>query len=437
MRRSRALSAVAAAGVFAFAPAARANGRFPGANQLVSDPVEGRHLVVRSTVGVVQSFDGGFTFRVICDVGVGYTGIFDPPLAVVASGDLLAGLPDDLVITRDKGCSFPSVGAPLAGKDVLDLAVDPANPHRAVALTATFVGGISIGTVAETIDDGKTWKQLGPNLPEDFFPITLELAKTVPKRIYLSGRTRIAGKVEGTMLRSDDHGDTWTQTMVGDARVPFIAAVAPDDADRVYVRMFSDSADALRLSTDGAVSFKEVMAFKGAMLGFSLDPTGKQVAIGGPSDGVQIASVTDLVFTRTGNLSVQCLAWTTDGLWGCGNEGLDGFAVGISHDQGKTFEKRFTLKDLLPVDCSPSSPTVRKCTPDAGPPDAAPDAPDATSDIGTDASAPTTTSSSHESCGRCSTPGRQKQNAPEPWSSSAFLVALAVARRRWKSRRTL
>ena len=42
---------------------AAANGRMPGANDVMFDPNDPQHLVLRATFGVVQSFDGGKTWQ--------------------------------------------------------------------------------------------------------------------------------------------------------------------------------------------------------------------------------------------------------------------------------------------------------------------------------------------------------------------------------------
>ena len=59
-----AVSLVAA--LFVATPSARANGRFPGASQLVVDPSNDQRIVVRATFGVLQTTDRGATWRWVC-----------------------------------------------------------------------------------------------------------------------------------------------------------------------------------------------------------------------------------------------------------------------------------------------------------------------------------------------------------------------------------
>ena len=62
----------------AYASSAQANGRFPAANQLVFNPADANHFVVRTTFGFVESTDAGGSFRWICEAMVSPTGVQDP-----------------------------------------------------------------------------------------------------------------------------------------------------------------------------------------------------------------------------------------------------------------------------------------------------------------------------------------------------------------------
>ncbi|MFO0674015.1 MAG: hypothetical protein U0235_31080 [Polyangiaceae bacterium] len=58
----------------AVAPAARANGRFPAANQLEATPGNDGSLVLRTTFGILFSNDGAKTWDWVGERGVGYGG---------------------------------------------------------------------------------------------------------------------------------------------------------------------------------------------------------------------------------------------------------------------------------------------------------------------------------------------------------------------------
>src|SRR5687768_951087 len=75
-RRRVCVAAVMAAAFTSFnAVPARANGRYPLADQIVVDPGNPEHVVARATFGLLDSSDGGKTFRWICERAVGYYGV--------------------------------------------------------------------------------------------------------------------------------------------------------------------------------------------------------------------------------------------------------------------------------------------------------------------------------------------------------------------------
>ena len=333
-----------------------ANGRFPAANQLVFDPTDDRRLVLRTTFGIVQSFDAGKSWTWVCEQAAGYAGVFDPAIAVTSDGRLLAGVFDGVTRGDERGCTWSRSGTPLEGEYVIDLAVDPVRPARAVALTSTGLGGgVFRVIVAETTDGAKTWTALGSPLPTDFNSETIELSRSDPDRIYVSGSFGTPAK--GVVHRSIDHGKTWTRHEVPASSILYVAAVDPTDADRVYTRSRSVTGDRLLVSTDGAATFRDLYTAKGALLGFALSPGGTTVALGGPEDGVLTAPRGDTVFTKVHDAAVRCLAWREDGLHACAVDGIaslgapTGFTLGRSSDEGRSFVPLFHLKQLEMLVC--------------------------------------------------------------------------------------
>jgi hypothetical protein len=293
------------AATFLAAATASANGRFPAANQLVVDRDDAAHIVVRTTFGIVATTDAGKTWRFVCEEKIGFSGTYDPAIAI--AGSVLATLPDGLARSADRGCSFARVGEK---RPMVDLASDGA---RVVA--------VGPGLVATSIDRGLTFNAVF-TLESDLEPATIDLAASRPDRWYLSGVGPF--KQFGSVFRSDDAGKTFTESTfdMRGARMPYIAAVDPRDADVVWLRLDGDTQD------------------------------GARVAVGGPSDGLWTASTNDLVFTRVSDVRVRCLTWTAAGLWACGDDAADGFTVGLSRDEGRTFAPQLRLSQLEPLACT-------------------------------------------------------------------------------------
>ncbi len=345
-RRTAVMSGAALVALALVTGSARANGRFPAAAQLVVDPTDGARIVVRTTFGLLQSTDSGKTWRWICEQQVGFAGTFDPAI-VLHGGVLLAGLPDSISRTVDRGCTWSRAGAPVRNEYWIDLAAT----DRLIAVSSPIDPALGFrALVVESRDLGATWTLTASPLPEDLAPATIDVAPSRPSRIYVSGVGPF--KRFATVARSDDFGATFTESTfdMGAARAPYIAAVDPANADRVWLRLDGEEGDRLLLSTDGGVRFEEVHAGT-ELLGFALSPDGSRVAVGGPTDGLWIARTSDLAFARVSATRVKCLTWTAAGLWACGDESADGFSVGLSRDDGKTFEPRLRFVDLEPLAC--------------------------------------------------------------------------------------
>src|SRR5690349_60255 len=97
---------LAAAAATLFAGPAAANGKFPAAGQIIVDPGDASHIVVRTTFGVLISRDAGGSFDWICESGAGYAGNIDPGIAVTADGSILAGIAAGLDVGHGDACTW-------------------------------------------------------------------------------------------------------------------------------------------------------------------------------------------------------------------------------------------------------------------------------------------------------------------------------------------
>lgn len=366
---SRPLSKITAAIAFSiaavsFSGSASANGRFPAANHISLHPSDPAQLFVRTTFGLLVSRDAGAKFEWLCESLVGYGGAIDPAVQMLHDGSLSVALFDGLRVSRDGGCSFQAA-PPLEGQFVIDLAVDRDVAGSAVALTSTGIDGDKFYVqVFETTDSGATWAKLGAQLPDDLLAETLDPAPSRPQRIYVSGFTTplVPGGPDrqGIVEVSDDRGATWARSLVdlaGDLSL-YIAGVDPVDPDRVYARSKGVQADRLLVSSDGGATFSTVFTTKGALLGFALSPDGQRVAVSSTADGLWVAPRDSLAFAKVSALRATCLAWGKVGLHACTSTVDTGFSIGLSRDEGVTFEP------LLPALGAIAGP-ISSCAADA------------------------------------------------------------------------
>jgi photosystem II stability/assembly factor-like uncharacterized protein len=323
---------------------ALANGRFPAANQLVVHPSDPQQLLIRVTFGMLLSRDGGQNFSWVCEKAVGYGGVQDPAVALTSDGSLLVAAFEGLATSHDGGCSFAFVKE--AEKEfVIDVATDKGDPSSAVAVTSTGKGGLTFHVqVLETTDAGKSWSLIGTPLDPSLLAETIDSAPSRKQRLYVSGFSSVIvdGKQErsGALMVSDDRGKTWERRDLdlGTDKSVYIAAVDPQDPDRIFLRTRGVEQDRLLLTEDAGKSFTTLATVPGSMLGFALSPDGKKIAIGGPSAGVLVADTGSFQFAQVSAIENACLTWTPQGLYACANTFKDGFAVGLSADEGTTWK---------------------------------------------------------------------------------------------------
>jgi MYXO-CTERM domain-containing protein len=374
---SLACGAVAVAALTA--PAARANGRFPTAQQLAPSPTDPNFLSLMATFGVVVSKDTGRNWDWVCELAVGYEPSENPTLGVTANNNVLISTFEGLGVTTDRGCNW-TIGVGGLTDVAVDLVVEPADRHSALVLTSKYLSS-DAGTptyntrIWVTHDDGATFAQVGTSLDPAIISETIDVAPSDSTRIYVSGTRRTAGVAYGVLLRSSDGGQTFAETdfplVTGDAglidRAPFIAAVDPKNPDRVYVRVDNIDGTRLLVSDDGLASTRQVWQAKGQLTGFAVSADGAKVYAGGSADGLYVTSSSALSFaTQKWPGQLGCLAidpFVPGRLLACSNE-VSGFAVGASTDDGATWTPLLHLGCVRgPLACDPSSPVTTQCAP--------------------------------------------------------------------------
>jgi hypothetical protein len=186
-------------------------------------------------------------------------------------------------------------------------------------------------------DSGKTWRKLSNLPPAVTDALTLDVAPSDPSRIYVSAMASGLGK----LLVSEDGGASWqTRDIAGAdlANQPYIAAVHPRDAERVFVRTngwVEDenggqlASDALLVTANAGADWVEPIRRAGKLFGFSLNATGDDVVVGfgdpvqaarstlADELGIYRATSAALEFEQVVTGSVSCLRWSSQGLYAC------------------------------------------------------------------------------------------------------------------------
>ncbi|MET0593596.1 MAG: sialidase family protein [Polyangiaceae bacterium] len=368
---------------------ASANGRFPAADQLIIDPSDPTHIVVRTTFGFVESHDSGKTWLWTCEEIIGRIQAQDPPFTVTGDGSVIVAVPfEGVSVTHDQGCTWTRAPEPLTGQLAVDVTLEPNDKAAMVVLTSTNDtpdGGVDRpqeyrNLIVETKDNGRTWGLLGVPLARDFIAATVEIAAADPQRIYTSGIVGDAVR-QGAIERSEDGGKTWSRAMVPtmpDVSSVFISAIDSKNADRLFVRVLGQpdpittaTPTTLLVSSDKGANWKELAKTDESMLGFALSPDASQVAYGTLGQGVMIGpSDGSGPFNKVSSVANRCLTWSAAGLYACGTDlGVPmgapdpaiNFGVGLSRDQGQTFEKLYRLYQTCPTTCPAESRFNQVC----------------------------------------------------------------------------
>lgn len=138
----------------------------------------------------------------------------------------------------------------------------------------------------------------------------------------------------------------------------------------LYVRSFADDprerepgATRLLRSTDGGMTFTEVVRTQGVMRGFAVSGDGRTLWVGGPEDGL-LRSVEGGAFERVSGVQVQCLRWHAGALYVCGNHVVDGFNLARSEDGGRTMVPLVDFRTLsAPTGCANGTAVRDACLP--------------------------------------------------------------------------
>jgi hypothetical protein len=383
-----AATALAASAVtfFASPEEARANGRFPESNQLVFSKQDPDLMILRVTFGLLVSHDRGKTWDWVCESSIGFSGVEDPMYTVTPSKTYVATTFQGLTISRDQACSWNFAQGELYQQVFIDLSGNPKDDKNIVVFASSYdmqddAGNILFSNrVWETKDEAFNFTPLAGKIDPALLGYTIDLSNSDPNRIYITAVRNPGPNPTAVLLVSRNHGATWEEEPVPlepGERAVFVAAVDPNNADRVYMRT-SNAVDKpsrliLRDAVDGGQpTLRTIKAAQGALLGFALSEDGSKVYVGGPKDGIHVASTSDFGFVQKTNKGVQCLALSGPELWACSSEDATnnlGFVVGVSSDEGASFQARLHFCDgnadapgiRGPLSCAAGTTSADRC----------------------------------------------------------------------------
>jgi len=404
---------------------ARADGAFPDEFSLHFAPDAPHRIYIGANFGLLVSEDDGQTWRYTCEpwvVAGSNAALSNASVSfyqVTASGALIATAVN---VTRssDVACTWPESTGSITGLSVADFYPDPNDANFVVANVILT----DRSYIVASHDGGKTFD--APHLYDTPDLLTgVEIARSKPGVVYATSVSTTGGPAKFLASTSSGAAGTWTATTLAIAgdQEPRILAVDPADEKKVYLRIVGAVTDSIVITADGGQTFQEILPpVSGRMSAFLRASDGTLYA-GTRAGSLYVRAPGATSFTQRSAPHLRCLGQRPGAsrIYGCTDLVTDGYSLASSDDQGQTFQRVMSFRDLLgPLTCEPVRTNCAahweriRGVLDIG---AATDA-GTSSDAGTPGSKP--------GGGSCATAG------VAVWSVVALLILLGVRRRAWR-----
>lgn len=335
---------------------ARAHGSLPIAQQIYWQ--RDTMMVPAAYWGLFIGREGG-PWRWICEEAINLNQ--QRKWAILSDGTLFATDRTGVTVSRDAGCSWESVGAPMSALDVVALAADPTRAR--VWVLANDSAANSDTGLWFSDDQGRTWQRshaLGMDLPTGL-------------ALSADGRTLLVGSLTQDMPRqaivhvSTNGGASFTprkltETIDGKPFFGFAPVfIDPRAADRLFLRVSVDAGDAL-LRSDAGGPFVEVLRVQGKIQDLQVDAASDQLFVA-TTKGLFVAKGAGPVEPLTTLASAQCVSPHNGTLYACAwNYAPDLAAIARLSSDAKTFTKVFQFHDTKePLGCPAETPVAKIC----------------------------------------------------------------------------
>ena len=343
------------AGLAVLVPArpVRANGAFPDSDAVLLPADRPQQIGLSTNFGLIISDDGGASWQWTCEraetsMATAYA-LGAPP------GDRLYSLSLDvgLAFSDDDSCSWRRAGGALADRDRdrllsrSDRCGARARDRRRRRRTA----GTGAAAVHESTDGGDSFAAAplyvagaGAEL------LGVEIARADPRVIYLAiADARPAPDARALGRRGRDLDDAGHRAVARRAPARIIA-IDPVDPDVVYLRVIGAGVELLAVSRDGGVSFATPITLAGGALSAFARLASGTVLVAGlmPGDGGRRprawrgAPIDGGVTFEDWALSpvprLRALGERDGTLYLAGSNYMDGWALAVSSDEGRTIQ---------------------------------------------------------------------------------------------------
>jgi len=354
----------------AASPPARANGAFPDEFSIHFPPAVPDRVIVGANFGVMISEDRGATWRYACEPYV--TEDSSDPLAMINVRYYQIGAGDGQIFqvatnykvrrSDDDACTWTTSAGALTSLQAIDMFPSPSDAKFVVAIGVNPTGAGS--SIVASHDGGLTFDTVLISDANLFTSVEVSASATAGTgTIYAT----ISGPGFARLLRSDDLGATWNKANSFDlptlpsgaaggvVPLPRIVAIDPEDVSTVYLRLIGPPYDAIAIASGGGQTIQIAQSITNGAFTAVARGTDRTL-YAGTMDGKLYVRPPPSAQTPSPQFAppikgphFRCLGQrlgnTTD-LYACGDMFQDGFSVGVSHDNGQTFQKVMKLSEL-------------------------------------------------------------------------------------------
>ena len=323
------------------------NGAFPDSQSILLPTDRPKAIALATNFGIISTEDDGATWTWSCEQPLSSYGTLYQ-LGPMPMDRLYAISESGLIRTDDLSCTWSVAGGTAANERLTDLFPDPTNAMRLLLLGIPNTTNTNLPPAAyQSLDAGLT---VSAPIYQGALVDTLngiESARVDPRIVYLAS-------YDGTgphprMVKSTDGGMTWTAFNVEPTLGPNsfrIITIDPADAAKVYLLVIEVQSQSLAISTDGGMTYTKPVQFPIALTAFARLASGTILVAGQDVDvasgnlkGVGYRSSDGgKTFTPWAVPNLRALAERDGKLYGAADNFNDGFALGVSTDEGMTFK---------------------------------------------------------------------------------------------------
>ncbi len=339
--------------------AALANGAFPDSEGILLPADHPDQLLLATNFGLFTSDDAGKTWAWSCE----QNGVSDLAslyqMGPAPLNRLFAVSAHGLIHSDDRSCTWDTATGAVDHVLVTDYFPDPTDAMRILAVGLPDTTQLGPAGIYRSLDGGATFT--GPVYVGSIQGsiVSVESARSDPRIVYVA-MYQTPGP-HPRLVKSSDGGDTWADPLDVEPSIGpnlyRIIAIDPLDPRKIFLRVTEATLESLAISEDGGVTFRKAVTFDLKISAFARLPGGVLLVA-----GVNIAGGGDMLPAgyrstdggqtfapwRTG-LMIRALAVRDGLLYAAADNFKDGFALGVSSDQGATFKPMMTYDQASSV----------------------------------------------------------------------------------------